>query len=111
MDLQEGLRASQDRDLATVEARTGVILDLVQALSVTVSEHNVRLGRLERTVKANAEILAEFALDTTARFDQVDRRFDQIDATFRQVDRRFDEQGELLSRMAAKLARLVPDEA
>ncbi|MGQ0845694.1 MAG: hypothetical protein ACT4QF_16355 [Sporichthyaceae bacterium] len=57
LDVTEGLRASQDRDLAALEPRTKAMMRSLQAISLTVSEHGTilrehgeRLNRIESTL-------------------------------------------------------------
>lgn len=57
MDMEEGLRASQDRDVAAVEQRTRAIQQSLQALSITVGEHGSILRQHGSILRQHGERL------------------------------------------------------
>jgi uncharacterized coiled-coil protein SlyX len=121
MTLQEGLRASQERDLAAVELRTRQIVTGLDAVnekveahsrildrhSATLDEHSERLERIEQKVTTTNGLLEQFALDTIVRFRQADVRFGQVDVRFEQVDARFGQVEGRIDSMSETLAALA----
>ncbi|MGQ0846016.1 MAG: hypothetical protein ACT4QF_17975 [Sporichthyaceae bacterium] len=58
-DVQEGLRASQDRDLAALEQRTKVMLTLAQASALNVSELAEDMRKVRTTLVDHGTLLAD----------------------------------------------------
>jgi len=57
VDQEAGLRASQDRDLASVERTLRAQHHTIQALAITQSDHNEKLDRVDEGVReANRSI-------------------------------------------------------
>ena len=57
LDQEAGLRASQDRDLSSIERTARAQQHLLQALALTQSEHNEKIDRLDdRLVRVEASV-------------------------------------------------------
>jgi len=57
LDQEAGLRASQDRDLSSIERTARAQQHLLQALALTQSEHNEKIDRLDdRLVRVEANV-------------------------------------------------------
>lgn len=74
MDIQEGLRASQDRDLASLEQRTKAIVTLVQATALTVGEHSEDL----RSLRSDMRLVRASQLEHSSLLAEIITRLERL---------------------------------
>lgn len=68
LGMESGLRASQDRDLASIAANVRAINHSMQALAITQSEHNRKIEDLAAVVAGHTTDLADIKTEMRAGF-------------------------------------------